>query len=566
VIRSPAHRPDRLLVAGFDGGTFDVLRPLAEAGVMPNLAALLREAVAAPLRSTLPAITPTAWATFLTGADPHVHGVWDYRYFAPASRRTLLADASRLPLPTLFDAISQQDGEVVSIDLPMTWPRSPAWRGVVVGGLGSPSTAAAFGPHEEFRRRVAHAGIWYSLDPIWRHRPQTWEELACLIRRTETAFRARAAVAALADQCCDWRLMIVQFQHLDGLQHRTWHLLGPPISDPADPAWCQCVRHAYRTLDDCLGRLLELAAVRNAAVLVVSDHGFGPFEAQIVLPELLARSGLLAFSSLGSRILQAGTRIGWRLRKFLRRHVCRASTAHLPRPVSALANVDWRRTAALTLHGNLAALIYLNTPERFGTRTLATPRLREQARQDVLGTLQAARHPASGEPLFEEIFEPAAIGRDEASRSELPDIVAIPAAGFHIRHKTDGDHQLIRPEPMLTGTHRREGMLVCQASGLRHGGLDRAELRDIAPTILRLLNLQPLPTMEGQALFDSPDTYQQTTSATHVAQAGAAVSPIAVGPTHASSASDPSRANGTPLTEREEAAILERLRDLGYVE
>ncbi|MCL6501305.1 MAG: alkaline phosphatase family protein [Pirellulales bacterium] len=565
-MRPPSIRAERVLVAGFDGGTFDALLPLAEAGVMPNLAALLREAISAPLRSTLPAITPTAWATFLTGADPDVHGVWDYRYFDPASRRTRLADASRLPIPTLLDAISQQDAEAVSIDLPMTWPISPAWRGLVLSGLGTPSTAAAFGPQQQFRQRVAQAGISYSLDPIWRRRPQTWDELACYLRRTEAAFRARTAVAALADRYCDWRLMIVQFQHLDGLQHRTWHLLGPPISNPAEPAWCHRVRHAYRTLDDCLGRLLELAAARHAAVLVLSDHGFGPFAGQIVMPELLARGGLLAFSSLGSRIFQAGTRIGWRLRKFLRRHVSRTSTAHLPRPVSVVANVDWRRTAALTLHGNLAALIYLNTPERFGTRTLAAPRLREQARQDTLGTLQEARHPTTGQCLFVEIFEPAATTRDEASRGDLPDLVAIPAPGFHVRHKAHPGSQLIRQEPMLTGTHRREGMLLCQVPGLSRRCLHSAELRDLAPSILRLLNMQPPTTMQGQALFDTPYTDQRTTDAPPATQARAAPPLPPAGRTNACSTPGPARTNGAALTEREEAVILDRLRDLGYVD
>ena len=43
-----------LLVIGLDGATFDVIRPMVEAGKLPNLARFMDEGIAAPLRSTAP--------------------------------------------------------------------------------------------------------------------------------------------------------------------------------------------------------------------------------------------------------------------------------------------------------------------------------------------------------------------------------------------------------------------------------------------------------------------------------------------------------------------------------
>lgn len=585
---APETRVDRVLVVGFDGGTFDVLVPLAESGVMPNFAALMRDAGLATLRSTLPCITPVAWTTFLTGADPHAHGIWDYRYFDAVSRRTLLTHAARVGIPTLFDVVSQHGGDTVSIDLPMTWPVSSHWRGLILAGLGAPSTEDVFRPYPEFRRQLADNDIAYSLDPIWRRRPQTWEELCRQIDRTEAAFLSRVAVAELADRCRDWRLMIVQFQHLDGLQHRAWHLLGPPIAEGAEPAWSAQVRRAYRTLDECLGRLLMMASKRRAAVLVISDHGFGPFEGQIVMPELFARCGLIVRPSAWRRAQQAGVRAAWRLRKFVHRRLAGRSTAQLPRPASAALNVDWQRTAALTLHGNLAALVYLNTPERFGTRALCTPRLREQARQDVLGALAAVCHPDTGQQLFVEILEPQAGIAPDTLRSELPDVVAIPASGYHTRHKLDARGSLIRHEPMLAGTHRRDGMLVCKAPGVTTGSFHLADLRDVAPTILRLLGLHQPATMHGNALVRAtatPPSAATKSLQTHCSpshsrelpegtQASAPKSQAAAQGT--ASLDAPSGAFAKPaspphsmpaaLSEHEEALVLSRLRDLGYVE
>src|SRR5262249_26971254 len=48
----------RVLVVGLDAATFDLVLPWAESGALPTIARLLREGAHAPLRSTLPALTP----------------------------------------------------------------------------------------------------------------------------------------------------------------------------------------------------------------------------------------------------------------------------------------------------------------------------------------------------------------------------------------------------------------------------------------------------------------------------------------------------------------------------
>ena len=46
-----------ILIIGFDGATFDLIRPRAAAGYLPNLARLMAEGVTADLASTLPPVT-----------------------------------------------------------------------------------------------------------------------------------------------------------------------------------------------------------------------------------------------------------------------------------------------------------------------------------------------------------------------------------------------------------------------------------------------------------------------------------------------------------------------------
>ncbi|MFN2142984.1 MAG: alkaline phosphatase family protein, partial [Candidatus Promineifilaceae bacterium] len=57
----------KLLIIGFDGATFDLIRPWAREGHLPNLARIMETGVHGDLLSTLPPVTSPAWPTFMTG-------------------------------------------------------------------------------------------------------------------------------------------------------------------------------------------------------------------------------------------------------------------------------------------------------------------------------------------------------------------------------------------------------------------------------------------------------------------------------------------------------------------
>jgi predicted AlkP superfamily phosphohydrolase/phosphomutase len=488
----------RILMLGLDGATYDMLGPLAAAGRLPNLARLMAESALATVNSTRPYITPVAWSTFLTGCDPQDHGIFDYRYLDHRARKVRLNHAGRLNRPTLFDAVG---GEVVSLNLPMTYPAPAHLPGIVVGGLDSPSIEAALAPHPKFAARLAASGAKFDLDPVWRKKPTTFDELSRLVVATQADFRARATAALLADDMTDWRLMFVQYQTLDSLQHRAWHLLGLPGVEGAPREWMAVMQHALKALDDSVGELAELADRRGAALAVVSDHGFGGFREKITTSEVLARRGLL---TLPARHAAAGYYIGrslWKARKLLFRKLRPGrSTAHLSRPLSALMPIDWRRSLAVSLHGSLGGLLYLNTRERFGAGPIVTHAQREQAAADVVAAFAEARHPDTDEPLFEESFDTAARFQADPIERHWPDVVAIPAPGFHTRHQFDPTRRLMRPDPSLAATHRPDGVLMIRAPGATPGRMARGELRDAAPTLLHLLGIAAPPTMTGRVL------------------------------------------------------------------
>ena len=68
----------KVVVLGLDGGTWDLLRPLAERGVMPNLARALEQGRHGGLESCLPPYSSPAWVSIATGKSPGTHGIFDF--------------------------------------------------------------------------------------------------------------------------------------------------------------------------------------------------------------------------------------------------------------------------------------------------------------------------------------------------------------------------------------------------------------------------------------------------------------------------------------------------------
>lgn len=531
---------ERVLVIGLDGGTFDVFRPLAEQGGMPNLARLMRRGNCRTLQSTEPAITPTAWSTFLTGCDPQSHGILDYRYFDHQQRTVRLNHALRLERRTLYEYIADAGGRVVSLNLPMTYP--PRGNGIIVGGLDSPSISAALKPHPEFATRLQALNIPYGLNPVWKRRPSTFGDLVAGVARTQRNFASRASAAQLADRLGDWQLMTVQFQTLDALQHYCWPYLGHDANQPQTP-WVKEAQRALASLDRAVGDLLELAERRRAAVVALSDHGFGPFRQQISLSALLQQHKLMVPGNLATRLRYHGQRAVQRLRKWRWRRQQASSTAGIARQLEGLLPIDWRRTKAVALHGNLGALIYLNRPERFGCGPLIGATAVDQTAEEVIELLSTVRHPATDEPLFTDVYRTCERYGTDPLAKMLPDVVGIPAPGFHTRTRFDTSGHLMRDEPGLTATHRRDGMLVVEMAGVGDIREGDAQLRDVAPTILALLGVAGGDQMDGQNLLardHTAPTARVRFDAPHVPRG--------------------------PLVPAQSAEVETRLRDLGYLE
>ena len=63
----------KVLLIGFDGATWDLIKPWTEQNELPNFKILMETGCYGSLKSTVPHVTPPAWTSLTTGKNPGKH-------------------------------------------------------------------------------------------------------------------------------------------------------------------------------------------------------------------------------------------------------------------------------------------------------------------------------------------------------------------------------------------------------------------------------------------------------------------------------------------------------------
>lgn len=486
----------RVVFLGLDGGTMRAFGPLFDRGLMPNLAAFWRRSVTGGLNSTTPMVTPVAWTSFLTGCTPRRHGIHEFYYLDEARRVIGANDAARIRVPTLWHELADANRKVVSLNLPMTYPPGPL-PGLIVAGSDAPDSRSAFVHCADFGAMLRAEVPEYTVKNLWKTRPRSLEDLQAFSKRTQALFLAQAEAAVRADALVDWSALLVHFHNLDGLQHRVWPEMNVDETADPDPQRRAEVEACLTALDVAVARLIDLAQQRDAAVIAVSDHGFGPCHALVNVNGLLQQAGLQRRLSYGTRFRYRINRLRDRLRRWRKRRDPNPPQ-RMSRAVAGEVGCDWKRTVVYAPYGQLSGCLYLHPSLRErGSRA-------DRVKREVIALMRDVRHPERGDLVFSDAFDVAERYGIDPVVEGLPDILAPSSDGYQAQAKwSPFDQRLFCPDPDLPATHYMEGVVAIDAPNTRLGFPLSAELHDIAPTTLALLGL-PVPSyMEGRVLDEA---------------------------------------------------------------
>jgi predicted AlkP superfamily phosphohydrolase/phosphomutase len=537
----------RVLCLGLDGADHDLVRDLVAQGRLPTIARIARQGTFGPLRSTIPAVTPTAWSSFLTGLNPGGHGIFNFTTNANRATQRVENAASRGGAP-FWRALGDAGIRSAFVGIPFTYPPEPI-AGVVVTGYGGPPRPTVL-PDAAAERVFA---VYPEL--VTAHHPMAerwWEDFPRYTSRLVEHVEQIAGVCRIALELePELQLLCADFMSSDVAGHLGYSRLDPthPAYDPAQ-AGDELVQ-VYEAVDRACGGLIDEAARRfdeEPTVLLLSDHGMKPIHWVFHANQWLEEAGLLRYRrrSLqplrGSR-LRFGAQVDQRIAR-TRPAYARALDAVpvLPRPRAdrAFGDVDFGRTRAYC-YGTGGQVFF---GEASGAR--GDPGVE----REVERALAEIRHPETGERAFdvkrkEELYHGPFLHK-------APDVVLLPRDERVFVESSRRSwpaaferHERLDPEAFYgySGHHGLYGILAAAGPGIRPGAVPtNAEITQMAATILALLGISA--ELDGAPL----EIAVRGRPAEHAFAAAPAAGPV----------------EEPVYSDEEEAAMVERLRDLGY--
>ena len=490
-------RPARpLVVLGWDGATPELVLPWIADGTLPHLAALAARGTVAPLRSLIHPLSPGCWTSAFTGLQPGRHGIFDFGRRVPGTMTVEPTDARQRHGAALWEVAQDCGLRTLVVNVPMTHPAPDQAGSILIPGVGAPGLEDSCRPRSLFTLLRQEAAE-YCIDVHSFEHTDPHEFLRATARSEEA--RAKVVGSLLQRERPD--LVVAVFTSTDRVQHAFWKQSARPGTDPHREAWglAHAVRDSYRRLDDALGRIVE-AAGPDAAILVVSDHGFGDLDGDLFLNTLLEEDGLL---QVRREPALRGLRAMWSRRP-------PASQEGSP----TFGDIDWSRTQAYAR--GLMGGIWLNLRGRepHGTVESGPPAQRLLTRIEAL--LHAARIPGTSERLVDAVLRGPDLYSGERLE-EAPDLVVVPR-GYRFMTRSGRElgprGVLVAPSAVRhTGNHRMDGIFVGAGPGIRPGGVGvRLQLLDLTPTCLALLGIEVPTGLDGVVMEDVLSCEVATTS------------------------------------------------------
>lgn len=548
----------RVLVIGLDGATLDLIEPWAQAGYLPNLNSLMQRGVYARMKSVTPVISAAAWVTFMTGSNPGKHGIYDFVTRETDSYRLRPTSAREIRLPTLWNLLSRYNKRVLVVNVPLTYPPE-AVNGILVSGLGAPNLKTFTYPASLSKT------LWARGYRVNRKIFYAYQNREAFLQDTEDLI---AHVTATAEDFLHqeaWDFAMVVYRETDDVPHGFWHDMDPthPQHDPNSP-YRNVILNLYQRLDAAIGRLIA-AAGEDVQVFIVSDHGFGALYKDVYLNEFLRQKGYLfmhsgaASHNLFSRIGLTRNNVSRVLRKtgmeWLEHRIKDTigdKIELLPRDQfpDFRTGIDWSRTRAYSYGYQGQIFVNLKGREPQG---IVPPEEYTTLLNDLERDLQTLRDPEDNQPVVDIVFRAAQLYSGNYLAA-APDLVLemrglsyITRLGYELGHQPGQIFGLSRVHE--TGGHRSEGVWIAAGTQIAARGKQKelTHLSDPAPTILHLLGCAVPNWMDGRV------------HQSWLTGAAAARQP------EYSADIDNTPPDSSAMSPEEQAEMMQRLRDLGYL-
>jgi len=409
------------------------------------------------LHSTIPAITPAAWASFQTGLNPGQTGIYDFSYWNLRSKEKRVITSNRLP-EVIWQRFSKKEKRVGLVNLPLTYPPKKI-KGTIISGILTPSMDSDFTYPKSLKERLLEQVPDYhifNLAHIKEGSPH---------KRTKEFLNSMVEVIENRYQACQYLLknnryevFMTHFQANDVVSHVMWGYLDPNHRLFSKKKAKLVAEIFYSKIDQIVGRLVDdfkkTQGVEEPLVLLVSDHGFESHKKRINLGLWLAKGGYSTLNSSffikGSLKFKLAKKIGLTSREQTRNYF------------------DWVSSKVFATGRSGEGFIYL---------------LDRSIKEKLIFELEKLVDPETDERVVKKVW-----AKDKLYSGEklvnMPDLIIEPISGYSCSSTPKSKsvpifERVEKEKDFHLGKHRREGILASN----RKLNDKSYSILDIAPTI-----------------------------------------------------------------------------------
>lgn len=287
-------------IIGLDGGDWDMLEPIIDAGYMPNLMKLRDEGAWGRSRSEMPLLSPVLWTSIATGRTPDRHGVTWFMSTTDDGQKIPISSRSR-KVRAVWNVASENQVPVGVIGWWATWPVEPidgfmvsdyvGWHSFGITGRGVEDAGKVW--PETYAKDVAALlpapeSIPSSL--VRRIVKLTDGQIAAATAAKDDPYstpvahlrQAMATARGYTDIALDRlnkerpRLLAIYYEGTDASMHLFNSYSAPQqewVTEAEFAAYSGAVAAYWSWQDSLIGELLAKRGP-NTSIVVCSDHGF----------------------------------------------------------------------------------------------------------------------------------------------------------------------------------------------------------------------------------------------------------------------------------------------------
>ncbi|MCF6155349.1 MAG: hypothetical protein E3K36_08870 [Candidatus Brocadia sp.] len=552
------NKPNKIVIIGLDGATWDVIHPMIRKGKLPTFKYLTENGSYGNLNSTIPPLSAPAWTSAFTGVNPGKHNIFDFFTIRNDTYELRNITSNDRKIPAIWNILDTYGMTSGIFNMPMTYPPESV-NGFMVAGLGTPDTNSDFIYPTSLKEELKQ----------YLHELQFSIDVGTIMGGKEDAFidnlykvtdMQEKAVHYLYNKYQPDFFMAV-FDELDRLQHFFWHHMeaNHPLHDPKkSQKYKDAIEDYYQHLDIVMKRFLDTLS-KDTTVIIVSDHGFGGLHKDFYINKYFYDIGVLKLkprppAAFNTELLRT---IKTTLKKFTYRMgigpwVNRIVPDWLrlksltPTVDTGLGRVDWSQTKAYfcSLSGQN---IWINLNGRQHGGIVKPEKEYEALREQIIDKLYTLKDPKTSKNIIQKVCKREEIYTGDFV-SNAPDLIIDMADGYVMQIGLASEMLMPAMQYKLyrSGCHRQHGIFIAMGKDIKKNHqVHHAEIIDIVPTVLYLFDKQIPTYMDGKVLTAilNKELRGVEYQATQIKRTDTI----------------------QEISEDEEAKIVERLKGLGYM-